>query len=173
MSAAGSAPTLATDRLTLRPPAPRDWEAYAAFSLSDRARFVRSAEVTRPLAWRAFAAILGHWALRGTGLFVFTDRGSDLALGAVGPWFPEGWPEREIAWSAWAPAAEGTGRVREAAAAARDHAFRDLGWTTAVSYIAEGNVRSIALAERLGATVDPAAATAGGAPCRVYRHPAP
>lgn len=57
------------------------------------------------------------------------------------------------------------------AKAARTHAFHDLGWTTAVSYIHPDNARSITLAERLGATLDPKAQTPDSDPCLVYRHP--
>ena len=65
------------------------------------------------------------------------------------------WVEPEFGWSAWSPETEGKGIVREAAAAARDWAWDNLGWTTAVSYIDQDNARSIALAERLGAVHDP------------------
>jgi RimJ/RimL family protein N-acetyltransferase len=53
----------------------------------------------------------------------------------------------------------------------RAHAFRDLGWTTAVSYIDPDNARSIALAERLGAVRDRGARQpVFDKPCLVYRH---
>ncbi|MEY4982233.1 MAG: hypothetical protein RIR62_499, partial [Pseudomonadota bacterium] len=91
----------------------------------------------------------------------------------TGPWFPETWPEREIGWSVWNPAAEGKGFAFEAAGAARDFAYRALGWTTAVSYVAAGNARSRALALRLGAVVDADAPSIGEPPCLVFRHPAP
>ena len=60
-----------------------------------------------------------------------------------------------------------------AAAAARDHAFGALGWETAVSYIDPDNIRSVALAERLGARHDPEARGPGENSCLVYRHPRP
>ncbi len=107
-------------------------------------------------------------------MFVFSAKiDPDTPLGMAGPWFPEGWPEREIGWTLWAAEAEGKGYAREAAVAARDHAFRDLGWDTAVSYIDPENTRSIALAERLGARRDDAARHPGDEPCLVYRHPKP
>ncbi len=167
-------PVLHTDRLTLRAPGPQDWEAYCAFILSDRAVHVRAPDLDRGKAWRAFGHLIGHWILRGFGQFVYCLRGTDRALGSTGPWFPEGWPEPEIGWTVWDAAAEGRGFAFEAAAAARDHAFRDLGWTTAVSYIDPANTRSIRLAERLGATRDDSAATPfPGESTLVYRHPHP
>ena len=107
-------------------------------------------------------------------MFVFADRRTGAALGMAGPWFPEGWPERELGWSVWQGAAEGKGYAFEAASTARDFAFGALGWDTAVSYVAADNARSAALAERLGAVHDPGAAhPVSDKPMRVYRHPNP
>ncbi|MBI1220365.1 MAG: GNAT family N-acetyltransferase [Rhodobacteraceae bacterium] len=162
-----------TPRLILRAPRLEDFEPFAAFCQSDRAAFVRQDDFDRAKAWRAFGHIVGHWVLRGFGLFVIVQKSTGRAIGTVGPWFPEGWPEREIGWAIWSAEAEGKGYAFEAAKAARDHVYRDLGWKTAVSYIAPTNARSIALAERLGAVRDDAAAYPGDKPCLVYRHQKP
>ena len=176
-------PVLETERLILRAPKAADWPAWHAMAMSDRSRYIRASEITDGLAWRTMGHIVGHWVLRGFGNFVITRKDDDTALGMAGPWFPEGWPEREIGWSIWSAEAEGTGIAFEAASAARDFAFDTLGWDTAVSYIVAENTRSIALAERLGAVVDPDAAHPDqpGVPDKdapketvlVYRHPAP
>ncbi|MEM0935863.1 MAG: GNAT family N-acetyltransferase [Pseudomonadota bacterium] len=150
-------PTLQTERLTLRAPGPQDWVACRAFFATDRSRFMGGPYDERQ-SWRAFGHAIGHWVLRGWGSFAYCERGSDAVLGMVGPWYPAGWPEREIGWSVWAPEHEGKGYAFEAARAAIDFAFETLGWQTAVSYIDPENVRSIALAERLGAERDAAAA---------------
>ncbi len=139
---------------------------------SPRARFI-GGPIAADLAWRAFGHVIGHWVMRGYGSFIITRTGSDEALGATGPWFPEAWPEPEIGWSLWSAEAEGCGIAAEAASAARDHAFSALGWSTAVSYIDPENARSIALAERLGARRVTGAPTPRGEPCLVYRHPNP
>ena len=161
-------PVLRTERLVLRAPRPDDFEAWAAFAGSERARYI-GGPLDRGPAWRAFSALIGHWFIRGCGSFVLTRHGEDTPLGNIGPWYPGDWPEREIGWTIWSPEAEGRGYAFEAAAAIRDHVFRDLGWTTAVSYIDPANTRSIALAERLGAVRDPAAAKPGE-DTLVYRH---
>ena len=167
-------PVLETERLTLRAPGRDDWPAFNAFIAGPRAEFVRSTAYNPELAWRGFGHLVGHWVLRGFGIFVFTLRGETSALGMAGPWFPEGWPEREIGWSVWDAGAEGRGYAFEAAAAARDFAFATLGWDTAVSYIDPANVRSVALALRLGAVRDASApCPAGTGACHVYRHPRP
>jgi len=165
-------PVLETERLTLRAPGPQDWEAWRDFALSDRARFIRPPEFSEALAWRAMGHLVGHWALRGFGSFVYCLKGTDRALGHAGPWFPAGWPEREVGWCVWDAGAEGRGFAKEAARATLTHAFRDLGWGTAVSYIDPANARSVALAERLGARPDPDAEP-NHPGLLVYRHPRP
>ena len=168
-------PVLETERLVLRAPGKGDWEPFRDFILSDRAEFVRTADIDVAKAWRAYGHIVGMWVLRGFGSFVYCLKGSDAPLGHAGPWYPEGWPEREIGWTVWRADAEGRGYAREAARATIDHVFRDLGWETAVSYIDPGNTRSIRLAERLGALLDPSAPAPefDDAATLVYRHPLP
>jgi RimJ/RimL family protein N-acetyltransferase len=166
--------TLHTARLVLRAPQAGDLPHWEAFASSDRAKGI-GGPLTDRLAWRAMCHLTGHWVHRGFGMFVFCDR-ADLAtpLGMAGPWFPAGSPETEIGWSVWAAAAEGKGYAFEAAQATRAFAFGTLGWTTAVSYIAADNIRSIRLAERLGARLDPDAAVRDPEnPDLVYRHPEP
>ncbi len=166
------APQLDTARLTLRVPQIADFEPFAAFAASERSRFVRPADYDRAKAWRGFGHMVGHWLLRGFGLFAVVERASGRTIGMVGPWFPEGWPEHEIGWTLY-DGAEGKGYAFEAAKAARAWAFAALGWPTAVSYIDPANHRSIALAERLGAQRDPAAGHPGETPVLVFRHPRP
>lgn len=163
-----------TARLSLRRPAPRDWEAFREFMMSDRATLFGShGHVGK--AFRTFASELGHWEIFGFGMFAVTRQGEDRAVALVGPWSPPDWPEREIGWMILDPAAEGRGIAREAAEAALGHVWRVLKWHTVVSYIAEGNDRSVALARRLGARLDPKARApeAPGQTLLVYRHPRP
>ena len=178
--ALSNTPLLETERLILRAPQASDWPQWRDMAKSDRARFIRAQEMTDGLAWRAFGHIIGHWVLRGWGNFIITLKGDDTALGMTGPWYPAGWPEKELGWSIWSADLEGTGIAFEAAQAARAHAFDSLGWDTAVSYIVSENTRSIALAERLGAVLDPRAEhpvhsdpKAATETVLVYRHPRP
>lgn len=166
---------IVTDRLVLRPPVPGDAEAFLAYSASPRWSRERGEQ---PLwqRWSYFATLLGHWHLRGWGRFMVTDRATGRLMAHIGPLYPEGWPEPEIAWHLWHDADEGKGYATEAARAALAHAFRDLGWTTAVSYIAETNAASAGVARKLGAVIDPAAAAPAYAPdvrINVWRHPSP
>jgi RimJ/RimL family protein N-acetyltransferase len=165
--------TLETARLVLRAPEPRDWPAFRDFMLSDRATaFGSHGDIGR--AFRSFAAELGHWDIFGYGMWAVTRRGEDRCLALVGPWTPPDWPEPEVGWMVLDAAAEGTGIAAEAARAAIAHAWGALNWPTVVSYIAPGNLRSIRLAERLGAVLDAfAPQPRPEAPVLVYRHPRP
>jgi RimJ/RimL family protein N-acetyltransferase len=164
---------LQTPRLLLRRLAPADLSAAEVFFTSERARWV-GGPLTAGRAWRGFAAMLGAWEINGFGNFAVTRRGDDRILGFAGPWFPGDWPEREIGWVIFDAADEGQSIAYEAARATLDHAFGTLGWATAVSYIDPANARSRALAERLGARIDPlAAAPHPENPPLVYRHPPP
>ncbi|SMY06223.1 GNAT family N-acetyltransferase [Flavimaricola marinus] len=164
---------LHTQRLVLRRPAPGDWEQVGAFMMSERSVGI-GGPLTLGQAWRSFASELGHWEILGCGMWAVTQRGDDTAIGLVGPWCPADWPETEIGWLLFSPDLEGTGIVTEAARAAITHAWDVLGWDTIVSYIAPSNTRSIRLAEKLGAVLDPdAPQPKPDQPCLVYRHPAP
>ncbi|MFP4449754.1 MAG: GNAT family N-acetyltransferase [Rhodosalinus sp.] len=173
-------PRFETERLILRAPEASDWEAAGPFLVSERARHI-GGPYTGAQAWREYAQDLGHWVLRGWGLFTIEDRATGQTLGCAGPYHPEGWAENEFGWSLWRPESEGKGYAREAVERLRAYAYGELGWTTAVSYIDADNARSIALAERLGCRLDPDAPLpkADGwedlAPGEVlvYRHPAP
>lgn len=173
MVALSATPVLTTERLALRAPAAADWPAWRDFVATERSHWIGGPLTEPGQAWRAFGHIIGHWVLRGFGMFVVTDKATGAPLGMTGPWFPDGWPEPEIGWNLWTADAEGRGIAHEAALAARAHAARDLGLTGLVSYIEPGNVRSIALAQRMGAVRDPDAAFPGTKPCLVFRHPQP
>jgi len=168
-------PVLTTERLTLRAPQASDLEAFVPFVMSDRARFIGGgADKDIGHAWRVFAILAGHWHLRGYGTFVYADRATGRPIGAGGPWHPGNWPERELGWNVWSDADEGRGYAREAITALRRHVYADLGWPTAVSYIDTRNDRSLALARRLGCTLDQGAALPkSDEPLQAWRHPAP
>lgn len=166
-------PVLTTARLRLRAPEAGDWPAWRGFALSSRAALLGPFDAFS--AWHAFGHAIGHWVLRGFGWFALTLReAGDAAIGLAGPWRPETWPEPEIGWALFSRAHEGRGLAAEAVSALRDFAWHTLGWTTAVSYIDPENTRSLALARRLGARLDPDAPRLPAAPrAQVWRHPAP
>ena len=170
MTFAAAVPVLETPRLRLRAPQLADFDGFAGYLASDRSRFT-GGPMDRNQAWRSFGHVIGHWVMRGYGVFVLEDRATGAAIGTAGPWFPEGWPEPEIAWTLWQH--EGRGLATEAALAARAFAYETLGWTTAISLILDGNARSEALAQRLGCLRDGGFAHAQFGAATIWRHPAP
>ena len=162
------APVLETERLRLRAPEPRDFEAFAGFLGSARARFM-GGPVPRWRARRAFRHVLGHWPLRGYGPFVIEREG--VAIGQGGPWRPADSREVEMGYCLWDGAHEGHGYALEAMRAARAEAW-SLGLVQLVSYIEPPNAPSIRLAERLGCARDDGARRPDPGDL-VYRHPAP
>jgi RimJ/RimL family protein N-acetyltransferase len=163
-------PTLETRRLILRGPEPEDYPDFKATFTSYRARFM-GGPLNAYESWMLYAAEIGHWAIRGYGMWMIHDKQTDETYGMAGGWKPAKWPEAEIAWVIW-PAAAGNGIALEATHAARKFFYRSCAWSTAVSYIDPKNLDSIRLAERLGAKKDPEAASIDGNDA-VYRHPAP
>jgi RimJ/RimL family protein N-acetyltransferase len=107
----------------------------------------------RPLsrfeAWQSFSAQVGHWSLRGFGMFSVMERGTEHLVGRVGPWQPEGWPDFEIGWTL-RPEFWGRGYATEAASACITYAFAELHRPRIISLISPDNTRSIRVAERLG-----------------------
>ena len=160
---------LTTERLTLRKPIEADYPGYAALMASERAAYI-GGQVTGARGWLVFAGEIGHWDMRGYGMFSVVLRDTNETVGLIGPFFPPQWPEREVGWLLW-PEAEGKGIAQEAASAVFSHVINDLGWDTVVSYIDPANSRSISLAERLGATRDDACERPDK-DCLVYRHDA-
>ncbi|WP_055663767.1 GNAT family N-acetyltransferase [Jannaschia seosinensis] len=163
-------PVLTTDRLVLRAPEPQDYPDFKATFSSYRSRFM-GGPLNAYEAWMLYAAEIGHWDIRGFGMWMIHARDDDRTLGMAGGWQPAGWPEREIAWIIW-PKAAGQGYALEATDAARRFFYRQHGWDGAVSYVDPKHLDSIRLCERLGARRDPDAASVDGNDV-VYRHPAP
>lgn len=166
-----SAPIIDTGSIRLRPYRMSDLEPLWEFFQSPRAAYV-DGPANRTHLWYGFASEAGSWGLLGQGGWSIETADGALA-GQVAVTQPPRFPEREIGWILF-DGFEGRGIAYAAAKAARDWAFESIeGCDTLVSYITPQNVRSIALAKRLGATHDPQAALPEGetaAETVVYRH---
>jgi RimJ/RimL family protein N-acetyltransferase len=164
-------PTLETERLVLRANRLGDLEPLVEFYASPRADH-RGGRRDRLGAFNALAAEIGHWQLRGFGLWGVEEKASGAYCGQVGLYYPDGWPEPEVGWMVLEDH-EGKGYAYEAALRVRAYAYDTLGWTRLVSCIRPANARSIRLAERMGARFERADTIPGGIPTHVYVHPGP
>lgn len=164
-------PELLTERLRLRAPKASDYDPFVTFRMSARAASV-GGPFTKSEAYGQFGELFGHWILRGYGRWVVADKDTDEPLGVVGLWYPEGWPEPEVAWSVFEKG-EGKGIAYEASLMAREFAYEKLGWETAISLIIDGNTRSFALARRLGAEFEVHFHHPILGAMQLWRHPSP
>ncbi|MCD1627525.1 GNAT family N-acetyltransferase [Seohaeicola saemankumensis] len=159
-------PTIKAGDVSLRAIQENDLEPLAAFYATERSMFV-GGPLPRVDAWRMISGNIGHWALRGYGMWVIDmDR---QPVGMCGFIFREGWDEPELGWQVW-NGFEARGIAFQSASAARDQGVRAYGLNGVISYIDPRNSRSIKLAERLGALFERETVFMGK-PCHVYRHP--
>lgn len=138
-----------TARLALRKPRIEDFDRYAELQAHEDAMRFLGGVVPRHAAWRKFLQMPGAWAVQGFAMFSVIEKSSGLWQGQLGPWQPDGWPGTEIGY-AFHPDAWGKGYAIEAAAAATDWAFDNLGWNEVIHCIDPGNIASQKVAQRLG-----------------------
>ncbi|WHZ19141.1 MAG: Acetyltransferase, GNAT family [Rhodanobacteraceae bacterium] len=142
-------PVLETARLILRIPQRDDFAGWAA--LGEDAAAMRFLGGVKPRfeTWKHFLATVGAWHVQGFAPFSVIEKSSGRWIGRVGPLRPEDWPGDEIGWTL-AREAWGNGYATEAATAAADWAFANLGWSEIIHCIAPDNAPSQAVAARLG-----------------------
>lgn len=143
--------SLESERLRLRQFRAEDFEPYAVICADPEV--MRHLGPGQPLArweaWRQMAMILGHWQLRGFGLWAVEERATGALVGRIGFFEPDGWPGFELGWmlrrESW-----GKGYATEGARCALAHAFTTMGRTHLISLIRPDNAPSIRVAERIG-----------------------
>jgi RimJ/RimL family protein N-acetyltransferase len=147
--------TLETERLRLRMFREEDFAPYAQICADPEVmRYLADGKpLTGAEAWRQMAMILGHWQLRGYGLWAVEERATGALLGRIGLFNPEGWPGLELGWALgrehW-----GKGYATEGARRALRYAFDELKQPHIISLIRPENAASIRVAERLGETLE-------------------
>lgn len=143
--------TIDTERLILRMFRDADLDDYAEICADPEVmRYLGEGRpLSRAEAWRQMAMIVGHWELRGYGIWAVEERESGRVVGRVGFFNPEGWPGFELGWvlgrEHW-----GRGYATEGARAALGKAFDEWGRGQIISVIQPGNRASIRVAEKLG-----------------------
>lgn len=164
-------PEIQTERLLLRGLRADDLEAYVELMADPEVtRFLSDGRpLSRGDAWRQLAMIIGHWELRGYGLWAVEERATGAFLGRVGCFEPDGWPGFEVGYTL-ARRAWGKGYASEAAAAALHYARTTLGRTDVISIIRVGNAGSVNVATKLGASLVDTIDFFGGR-AEIYRYP--
>lgn len=141
---------LTTDRLVLHAPLESDRIAFLRYCDSPR-RVAQRGQRPEAESSARFDAYRAHWAEHGFGRYVLHLEGR--AVGLVGlSQYPN---DVELSWYLWYGDQEGTGLATEAASAVLGMARETLRLPPVASYIHPGNTRSVALATRLGAVLEP------------------
>jgi RimJ/RimL family protein N-acetyltransferase len=164
-------PILTTTRLTLRGFEASDLEALVAMLADPEVgRWLGDGlPIDRTESWRRLAGILGHWALRGFGLWALEERATRVLVGWSGLLQPEGWPGFELAYSLSRPF-WGRGYAREGAAEALRYARVELKRPAVISIIRPANLASVRVATALGARRAESIDFLGAA-ADIYRYP--
>ena len=141
---------LESDNLILRQFRESDMDDFSALCAdAEVMRFLGGKPFSRLDTWRQMARILGHWQIRGYGEWALEERSSGRFVGRVGLIYPDGWPGFEIGWAlvrdSW-----GKGYATEGARRALQYAFGELGRRHVISLIHPDNLRSAAVATRIG-----------------------
>ena len=173
-----------TERLLLRKPMLDDAEgAYEIISDPEVMRFIGQGRTgDRRVARGAVARWIERWDVNGFGHFAVLRKSDERFVGRVGllVWDAATWqtsdlqaaaqPVVELGW-ALGRAYWGNGYATEAALAARAWAAAEHGLRALISIINRENVRSIHVAERLGAVRETEIEIDNGT-ADVWRHPA-
>lgn len=162
--------TLETARLRLRIFGEGDLDALSTmYGDAETMRHIGEGKTfNRGETWRAMSSMLGHWLLRGYGMWAIELKGTGEMIGRAGFIFPEGWPGFELGWMV-AKQYWGRGYATEAAEAALEYAYGKLDRTRVISLIRRDNLPSIRVAEKLGGKFENEIELLG-APALVYAH---
>ena len=151
--------TITTERLLLRRWTPADREPFAALNADPAVAEFLPGPLTRAESDALLERIEADFEAHGFGLWAVEVRASAALAGFVGlslPHFEAAFtPCVEIGWRL-AREHWGQGYATEAARAALDHGFGELGLREVVSFTVPANLRSIAVMQRLGMRRDPA-----------------
>ena len=80
-------PVLETKRLVLKAPQPQDYPDFKATFASYRSRFM-GGPLNAYETWMLYAAEIGHWEIRGYGMWMVHLRDTDETVGMAGGWCP-------------------------------------------------------------------------------------
>lgn len=142
---------LTTERLLLRRFTQDDWidlHQYYVDKIATEFTVGRSLSASETL--NVMTEMDEHWQIHGYGPYAIEEQATHKVLGTVGFWYPADFPSAEIKWALnreyW-----GHGFAREAARAVQQVGAKYLTHISLLSLIRAENIRSIKLAEAIGA----------------------
>lgn len=142
-------PRIDTERLRLRAPEAGDAPSYAAFYTDAAASEFYGGPLLPHQAYGKLCQDLGHWQLKGYGVWILTRRDTGDVVGTAGFTWPDGWPRHEMTW--WLlPAARGQGFAVEASRALIAWAYDNTDWDRVETHMKDANTPALRLVERLG-----------------------
>jgi RimJ/RimL family protein N-acetyltransferase len=157
-----------TERLILRRPIEADVDALQPLFDAEVVRYLDGVVPTREDMWRGLCSWLGHWELRGYGMWTWLEKDTGTVVGRGGLWYPLGWPQLEVGWmlgrAYWR-----RGYATEVGRAALALAWAGLEPDWVCSVIHPDNHASQAVARRLGGRVADST-TLRGFPVEIWRY---
>lgn len=157
-------PELETPRLRLRGFTQDDVHPMIDFCDDDLTMEFMGGPRTPSDTAQRHASMIGHWVLKGYGMWAVEEKSGGRFAGRVGLIDFEGWPQIELGWLIGRPF-WGRGYAPEAARAAAGWAFDVLGLDSLVSLIHPDNANSIRVAEKLGSVPSETIPWAGDVAC--------
>lgn len=165
-------PTLNTDRLILRAPNADDYDTYKDFYRDEVASRAYGGPLSDFLAWKKLAADLGHWHLKGFGMWSVEEKQTGHMVGGCGLVWPEAYPRSELTW--WIiPSARRKGYASEASQSVIQFAYQTLNWDSVETHMNDENHAARNLVLKLGATMTERASFPDGNDRNIYKFPLP
>ena len=145
-------PQLTSPRLLLRAPKEEDFSTYMAFYADADTSHFYGGPMTSSNAWKQLAMEVGHWTLKGYGMWSIETLSCREMVGGCGFWWPSGWPRPELTW--WlVKSAQGKGLATEASISAINFAYQKLEWHSVETHLDDDNEAARKLVSRLGGSI--------------------
>ena len=152
----------------------RDWRAedasqYLDFYKNDPLSAFSGGPMEPPVAWRHLASVIGHWTLRGFGVWAVEDLKTGQLCGCAGAWCPQDWPQMEfVFW--FTTEAFANGLAAQGAALAFDAVTQAYGAAELVTFVHAEHGDAQRIIEDLGGQRESGIRELGGDPHFIYRY---